>query len=310
MSKDINKINSSISFVFLFFSLFLIILEYFTSLSNNFLSTTICLFFILVIGVSHGSLDHLKGYKLLKYYKINNKFIFYILYIFLSCVIITIWIFKPTFMLILFLVVASYHFGKEDTWGETKTFMAVEINYFLKGFLIILLPLLLSFNETLEIFNTLGVRNQEFYNTLIFLNDNNFFPYLVIISCLANLTLHMKTDANKYKYMPDIISIYALYYVFNPLIAFTVYFCFLHSVRHSASLINDMKINLMGFIKKALPLTLLTALLFSITAYMLTETENYDIDGSIINVIFIGLASLTFPHIFLEYLSEKNEKQT
>jgi len=26
-------------------------------------------------------------------------------------------------------------------------------------------------------------------------------------------------------------------------------------------------------------------------------------------VIFIGLASLTFPHILLEYLLEKNEKQ-
>jgi len=32
-------------------------------------------------------------------------------------------------------------------------------------------------------------------------------------------------------------------------------------------------------------------------------------NDAILMVIFIGLASLTFPHILLEYLLEKNEKQ-
>ena len=34
----------------------------------------------------------------------------------------------------------------------------------------------------------------------------------------------------------------------------------------------------------------------------------YELDEAIYKVIFIGLASLTFPHILLEYLLEKNEK--
>ena len=36
--------------------------------------------------------------------------------------------------------------------------------------------------------------------------------------------------------------------------------------------------------------------------------NSYEINESILKVIFIGLASLTFPHILLEYLLEKNEK--
>ena len=36
----------------------------------------------------------------------------------------------------------------------------------------------------------------------------------------------------------------------------------------------------------------------------------YRLDEAIYKVIFIGLASLTFPHILLEYLLEKNEKRT
>ena len=36
------------------------------------LLSTICLFLILTIGISHGALDNLKGYKLLKFYKIQT----------------------------------------------------------------------------------------------------------------------------------------------------------------------------------------------------------------------------------------------
>ena len=32
------------------------------------------------------------------------------------------------------------------------------------------------------------------------------------------------------------------------------------------------------------------------------------VEKSILKIIFIGLASLTFPHILLEYVLEKNEK--
>jgi hypothetical protein len=43
-----------------------------------------------------------------------------------------------------------------------------------------------------------------------------------------------------------------------------------------------------------------------VSLYFLNNT--YDFDSSILKIIFIGLASLTFPHILLEYLLEKNEK--
>jgi len=46
--------------------------------------------------------------------------------------------------------------------------------------------------------------------------------------------------------------------------------------------------------------------LFVIGVYFITNY--YVLDSTILKVIFIGLASLTFPHILLEYLLEKNEK--
>ena len=68
----------------------------------------------------------------------------------------------------------------------------------------------------------------------------------------------------------------------------------------------DLINGLLIFIKKALPLTILTATFCLISLYFLNK--NYAFDSSILKLIFIGLASLTFPHILLEYLIEKNEK--
>ena len=67
------------------------------------------------IGVSHGSLDNMKGKKLFEIFKINNFFIFYLSYVSLAILIIFFWVILPAVSLTLFLIVASYHFGKEDT---------------------------------------------------------------------------------------------------------------------------------------------------------------------------------------------------
>jgi Brp/Blh family beta-carotene 15,15'-monooxygenase len=119
-------------------------------------------------------------------------------------------------------------------------------------------------------------------------------------------------ELKKFIIFLDYFSILIINYYFSPLVAFTLYFCFLHSIRHSITLIFELNrenlsegINI--FLKKALPLTILTAIFCLISLFFLNNT--YSFDSSILKVIFIGLASLTFPHILLEYLLEKNEKQ-
>ena len=219
------------------------------------------------------------------------------------------WFFFPAFTLVLFLIIAAYHFGKEDCWGvPVKKSNLNLLKFFLKGSLIVLAPLLLSFEETVTIFNILGVKNEIFFNLLNVLNNNSILLVLVIVSVVSNVLINRKL-----KYLTgfawETFCILGLYDTFNPLIAFTIYFCFLHSLRHSISLTYELNIDIADFIKKAWPLTVITAFFFFIGLYILTGFQKIDIDNSIINVIFIGLASLTFPHILLEYLLEKNEKK-
>jgi Brp/Blh family beta-carotene 15,15'-monooxygenase len=211
------------------------------------------------------------------------------------------------------LIVASYHFGKEDMEFLINNKNASNlILYFLKGSLIIIAPLMFHFVETINIFKLLLIENENFYLFLNFIEDNSILLIALSISLLSNIYYFMKDfKIINILIFLDFFSIIVLNYFLTPLIAFTVYFCFLHSFRHTISLItelneNSFKVGAIIFIKKAMPLTVLTAIFYVISLYFLTNF--YQLNDAILKVIFIGLASLTFPHILLEYLLEKNEK--
>ena len=199
-----------------------------------------------------------------------------------------------------FLFIASYHFGKEDSYFiKVKKNKIINLFFLLKGSIVILAPLVFHNQETLEIFKILNV-NYSYINDEVLLS-------ILVLSFLSNFFITKDSIVS----IVDWSTVLFLNLSFSPLIAFTIYFCFLHSVRHSFSLIYEIdKKNFNNgakkFLKKALPLTVVTAILFIVSVYVLTNY--YVLDDAILKVIFIGLASLTFPHILLEYLIEKNEK--
>jgi len=303
---NLYKINKEYSFFLFFFNMFVLFTVSEVLETKEIIvpfKNIICFFLISIIGVSHGSLDHIKGYKLLKFYKINNRYLFYPIYIFCCLLIIFFWKMFPFISLILFLLVASYHFGKEDSCvGSIVKKKFISIYYLLKGSLVVIAPLLFHTEETLQIFEILSVN--------LILPHENYLLVSLLTSFIANWII-MNSSNNGGFLLADWVTILTLNIFFSPLVAFTIYFCFLHSVRHSFGLIYEMnkknfKSGLNNFVKKALPLTIVTAVLFILSVYILTNY--YVLDDAILKVIFIGLASLTFPHILLEYLIEKNEK--
>ena len=276
---------------------------------TNYILIIFCLFLILIIGISHGALDNIKGEKLFRLLGYKSNYLFYLSYILISLIIIFSWLLLPNIILLTFLIVASYHFGKEDTVFIVKSdFPLNEILFFLKGSSVIIAPLLFQRDSTNEIF---AILNFYVFENLFF---NNFcLIILLILSFFSNIYLSIgKSFEFKNIMLLDYFSIIILNIFLTPVLAFTLYFCFLHSVRHSLSLISEMDKSfnkgLKKFITKAVPLTLVTGLIFLISIYFLNNL--YKIDEAIYKVIFIGLASLTFPHILLEYLLEKNEKRT
>ena len=284
--------------------------------NNDTSPNILCFFLIATLGISHGAYDHLKGKEILKIFKIKNILIFYFLYIFLGLLIIFLWININIFMLIIFLIFASFHFGKEDCNAYTvKKKNLNPVLYLIKGSLIVFAPLLFHLNNTIEIFENLYLVNTTFLSFLIILNSNYIFFIFIILSLISNFLIMGGSWINGAGMFFEALLILLINFLFSPLVAFTIYFCFFHSIRHIISLILDyekedfdLSEGVKKFCKRALPLTLVTLTLLIGSLYFLKNY--YVLDVAILKVIFIGLASLTFPHILLEYLLEKNEKRT
>ena len=289
----------------IFFNLCILISPFYLML--NFEPIILCLFLILILWISHGALDNIKGKKLLKFFGYKSTISFYLAYILISLLIIMFWIIFPNIVLFLFLIVAAYHFGKEDTvFSFKRKFLISECLFFFKGSSVIITPLLLQRNATNEIFRIL---NFNVFNSAVF--SDQFLIVLLCISFLSSLYISNKKNSDlKGIMIMDFLSLIILNFFLTPVLAFTIYFCFLHSIRHSLSLIFELDNNIYrgfrNFVKKAIPLTLITAIIYLASIHFINNY--YELDQAIYKVIFIGLASLTFPHILLEYLIEKNEE--
>ena len=311
IKKIYGKHTFCFSILSIFFSILSLLIFSNFQFINELIVSFICLFLILSVGISHGAMDNYKANKLLKIYKLKSKVIFFILYILISVFIIILWSLYSAYTLLLFLLVASYHFGREDTaFLNNSSSNLDQFFYLIKGSLIIFSPLFFHFDQTLKIFETLFL-------------DQQIISFLKIEHWIINAFLSLSVFGyfyfiykNKFQdyevFLLDMFCILLLNYVFNPMVAFTMYFCFLHSIRHIISISFELEPNnfiygVKSFIKKALPLTLVTTILYLIAAIFLSYF--YEINDVIIKIIFIGLASLTFPHILLEYLIERNEKR-
>lgn len=311
MNNFINKINSIHSLIFFLAATIYSISVYKFKLMQ--LSPLMCFFLILIIGVSHGAYDHIKGRSLLKIYNINNIFIFYLSYILVGLIVIFTWFVTPSISLLIFLIFASFHFGKEDSQFLLKKRSITYLIFFVfKGLLIVTAPLYFNFVETINIFKLLLIENENFYRYLDWIESKNILITLISLSFLVNILLTIVNfKISNLTLLLDFASILILNYFLSPLVAFTIYFCFLHSIRHIIAIANEVNNRnlydgLKEFIKKASTLAIVTVILFILA---LIITYNYfEINDAILKIIFIGLASLTFPHILLEYLLEKNEK--
>ena len=179
-------------------------------------STTnlICFFLIATIGVSHGSLDNYKGKKLLKFYSLKNSIIFYLSYIFVAFFIILLWKIFPALTLLIFLIIAAYHFGKEDSLKETRQSDLKFFYYFSRGSIIIFAPLAFHADETIEIFKMIS--NNLFVDYILNLEKFYFSKFMLSLVLLSSYLISGRRSASFYFEVPSIL---AINYFFTPFFA-------------------------------------------------------------------------------------------
>ena len=291
--------NKTLSYSFAYICLSFILANQIFEFSNN-QSVTISLSFFLVstIGIYHGAFDINKVHKISKYYDLKF-FNFTYIYILILFLVLFFWLLKPVYTLLLFLFISIHHFGSEEyTYFNSSPNLSVSI---IRGLPVIALPIILSYDETISILETLKLVNNS--KALTYLESN----YIILATLLSiNFVLSFKfinNTLNRIIFNSDIIFLVIINYIFDPILAFALYFCFLHSLRNiSKSNYNTGTLANLNH-KKVVFVLLIT---FIILLFSLIYLANFlDIFSAFSTSIFIGLASLTFPHIITEKVFNK-----
>ncbi len=258
-----NHIESKIFFLAILI-MFFVITFYENFLYSSFLNQII--FFSIPLiwpGLAHGSLDidSAKKKKLIK--NKNELFIFLLIYILIPIFFFILWLEFSNLFFLIFLFLSAMHFGISDQAGnkDKKIFKFLEI--FVRGFLVISVPLEFHFYETNLIFNFLLAEE----NFILALKQYNLIILLLIglfsIILLANCTLRKKNTI----IILEILLIFLCFFYFKPLVSFFIYFCFLHSVRHLKNEKIQLDIDMKTLIKKTMPMTLLCLITLSIAIF-------------------------------------------
>ena len=252
----------------------------------------ISFFLIFFIGLPHGSFDgaiaSLVGFKTRLGF---IKFLIYYLLLFLS--VICFWIYFPIIALIIFLSMTIFHFGLCD-WAFYKINNNKFIISFTHGMVVIFGIIFFNEEESFKIFEYLTNNKINLFKDYIYI-----FYLLTVVSITYFIYLSL-FEKVLIRGIFEIVFLIIIFYFFDPLLSFTIYFCFFHTYKHLKHLINNIYVHLQN--KK---FVLLSTILFTIISWiagiavLLFLAQNLNYYESLLNVLFIGLAALTLPHMLL-----------
>lgn len=264
-----------------------------------------CLILVSSLGTSHGALDYLKGKQILKGMSKGSMIYFYLLYVGVALGTIICWFLAPSFLMGLFLLLACFHFGKEDSGDGVESFTILDpILFTLKGGVIVTAPLAFHTAETADLLKMLGMTVSDSIEPAL-------MTWALVGCWLATLAVGRHAGrTTKLMVQFDFFAIVLLNVALQPLLAFTIYFCVLHSVRHSLEIVERLDQSLVRgmvkFTRAAWLLTAIVGVVFGVTTAGLMI--DYTFSEASARVIFLGLAALTFPHILLEHLYERHSR--
>ena len=298
------------TFLFIAITTLSILLSFFFGYPNTDIINFLCFIFIITIGASHGAFDKSKGKKILNHFKIESTFVFYFLYISTIFTIILSWVYIPQILTFLFLLISVYHFGGEDLdyYLSYKSNFAENI---LRGIIVLLTPLLIKTELTLYLFDLVGLSFPLY--SFEFIQSYYYLLTSLLLFSILYFTYKINFLNKKLLFIAESSMIFMSFIYFSPFVAFTLYFCFLHSPRHYYNSIKDLKKNLdyssiNQINKDILSLTLATISMF--IASFIFLYYRYPLNESIYIASIIGLASLTFPHIIVELIDDKIKQRT
>lgn len=252
-------------------------------LNTNLYGLLLILVFVVLLGVPHGSLDVLFASQT---YELKNislwlKFIAY--YLAATLAVILVWWLVPNVFFIVFLILSALHFSDDLNLSD---FAVLKLSY---GTAIISFPSLLFSHELINLYAMIIETNTA--TNIVKASQFISMPAgMVIAFYLVNQKIDVRTKL-------ELLCTCALFLMLNPILAFGIYFCLMHSARHL--------IRSRFFLRQFTSQAFLNALIFPTIAVILMGLiiwwigPKKPLEVDMIRIIFVGLAALTVPHAWV-----------
>ncbi len=256
-------------------------------------------------GIPHGALDYALARVLFRqrfgrYWALG----FVSLYLLAMALVLVVWEFQPTWSLVAFLALTYYHFSTGDALVTPWTPALVRVSEWVgRGGIILCFPAIFDRGVVQGLLSYLapedGVR-------LLLDALAALAPVSALAAgiCLAgSLGVFVRHRATIDLARGVEIAVLALIFSVLPaLLAFTIHFSFLHSTRHMLGVAARTRGRSALAVWRdmlwiSMPVTLVT-LLLGAGVYGLASGLSFD-TANLMRVIFIGIASMTYPHVLV-----------
>lgn len=254
-------------------------------------------------GIPHGALDYKIAQDMLEH-KMGKLWSVSFLtgYVTLMAAVLLAWQINPSGSLVVFLCITALHFGTGDSLMTLDTPPYIRIADAIgRGGTVLTFPALFYPEDVDLLFSYLIAESSA-------LSFSRFLGLMAPLSALAlmgSISWYMiqylrYQDIVNLSRMLELIAILGAFSLLLPLLAFTIYFSFLHSARHLLYLAacfnaDDIIPSLRFTFTRSIPVTVATIGL-AVMAYFVLAEAGFDI-VRLTQVIFIGIASVTYPHV-------------
>jgi len=246
------------------------------------LSLLIATSLIAIMGLPHGALDPFVAYRC---GLVNNVFTgvrFIFIYLLIMLAVVASWLLLPELTLITFLLLSGFHFGRD--WRQIVNWQG-----FGYGALVVGLPALTHTDQVAQILGFL----------LFGATPDLSIQVLQIIGVVGALLLLSELRHINWRRRAEILALVLASVLCSPLWYFVGYFCLLHSPRHLVDEIAKIPQRQRKKVMLVTLITLVTTLAIFASVALGQWHKAPDINAFIYQLLFIGMAALTVPHMFL-----------
>lgn len=239
---------------------------------------------LLLLGMPHGAFDALIARQLFGIASLRVWALFSVCYVGLAAAVVGCWVWAPTVFLAVFLMASAWHFGGDPAAG---TSWPARVVY---GGAVIVLPAWWHGPELQHLLSLVaGPTSAALVAPVL---SQLAAPWLA--ATLWLVVLQAKTSRLA---ACEWAALAALAVVAPPLVAFSAYFCAMHSPRHILKTLAGLPAT---EIRQALALALWPTLAVLVAAGVLGGlTRSTPVEAGVMQIVFVGLAALTLPHMLL-----------